>query len=131
MPAIKFYQSGKERLVWSPERNKAIAEFLGGEFETDDPDVQKQLLALGYQPMEKAAQAFQTTGMERPIGKIPVPSTEVGGAAPAEGSEPAAEKVRKKTVFAAEGEEPSSGAGPRPAPAKKAAVASSKKRVQD
>lgn len=118
MPAIKFYQSGKERLVWDPEKGKTVAEFLGGEFETDDKSVQDHLLKLGYQPMAKAEAAFQTAAIDRPLSKQAVPSSEAGGAVSE--VDPTEVKPRRKTSFEPNQPEEAqrSGSGPRPAPAR-------------
>lgn len=124
MPAIKFYQSGKERLVWDPDKGKTVAEFLGGEFETEDETVQKHLLKLGYQPMAKAEEAFQTAAVDRPPVKQSVPSSEAGGAAP-EVAGVSELKARSKTAFEPPDTSSHKTSGPRPAPAR-----AKKQRVQ-
>lgn len=126
MPAIKFYQSGKERLVWSPERGKVVAEFLGGEFETEDESVQKHLLNLGYHPMAKAEAAFHTAAMDRPAMKQAVPSSEAGGAA-AEIDSPSELKDRSQTAFEPPESNNSKANSPMPAPAR---AKTKKQRVQ-
>ena len=119
MPAIKFSQSNKERIVWNPETNRAGAEFINGEFETDDVKVQEILLRLGYKKMDTMRQALQDANSPpQPAFKGVVPSTEVGGAA-TESESP--HKLRKKTAFLSKEESESTteinSGVPRPQPA--------------
>ena len=44
----RFYQSHKEPYVWDPKKNKLLASFVDGQFITQDADVAKTLLGLGY-----------------------------------------------------------------------------------
>lgn len=50
---MKFFQSGLESVVWNPEKNLPLAEFVKPNFtfETDDPKVIKTLQELGYQEL--------------------------------------------------------------------------------
>lgn len=45
---MKFYQSGKEAVVWDPEANTALVEFKNGVFETKDKGIIAKLKKLGY-----------------------------------------------------------------------------------
>jgi hypothetical protein len=44
----RFYRSNLETIVWDPEHDKPLAQFVQGEFITDDPRVAERLLELGY-----------------------------------------------------------------------------------
>jgi hypothetical protein len=44
----RFYRSNLETIVWDKEKNCALAEFVNGQFVTDDPEVAQVLLDLGY-----------------------------------------------------------------------------------
>jgi hypothetical protein len=119
MPAIKFSQSNKERIVWNPETNRAAAEFINGEFQTDDLKVQELLLHLGYKKMATMQQALEDSNSPpQSAFKGVVPSTEVGGAAI---DVELPQKVRKKTAFTSTEEAEStkniSSGAPRPQPA--------------
>lgn len=52
-----FLQSGQPRIVWNPKTNKTAAEFIKGEFETEDESIQQLLLSLGYEKSNSSERA--------------------------------------------------------------------------
>jgi len=44
----RFYRSNLATIVWGKKENKAIAEFVEGQFYTEDPKLAERLIALGY-----------------------------------------------------------------------------------
>ena len=131
MPAITFHQSGKERLVWNPATGKAAAEFLGGEFTTDNEKVQQLLSELGYRTIQQVRAGAAEAALQMPVSrKEVVPSTEAAGAAASVSIEP--RNRQEQTAFEAPdpGEAQAAGirpSGPQPAP--KAAKQAKAKRV--
>jgi len=45
---FRFYKSNLAKVVWDPDNNRALADFEGGSFTTDDIRVAKILLDKGY-----------------------------------------------------------------------------------
>ena len=46
---MKFYQSGKEAVIWNPEKDCMLAEFKNGMLETKSKAIIDKLNELGYQ----------------------------------------------------------------------------------
>jgi hypothetical protein len=44
----RFYRSNKETIVWDPENDGPLVEFVGGQFYTDDSEIAERLIELGY-----------------------------------------------------------------------------------
>jgi hypothetical protein len=44
----RFYRSNLETIVWDPENDRPLVEFIQGEFITSDPRIAEKLLELGY-----------------------------------------------------------------------------------
>jgi len=51
---MKFYGTG---IVWNPDKEKALCQFVKGELDTEDKDIIEKLVELGYkhdeQPIER------------------------------------------------------------------------------
>jgi len=44
----RFYRSNLATIVWNPEKNKALCEFVDGQYYTEDAQVAQKLADLGY-----------------------------------------------------------------------------------
>jgi hypothetical protein len=51
---MKFYGTG---IVWNPDKEKALCQFVKGEFDTEEQDIIERLIALGY----KRDEVIETT----------------------------------------------------------------------
>ena len=80
----RFYRSNLASIVWDPENNAPLAEFIKGQFYTEDSTVANKLIALGYPQVSLDAETppqilFEKgksleTGEHRPI--LPAGMTE-------------------------------------------------------
>ena len=43
---MKFYGTG---IVWNPDKEKALCQFVKGEFDTEEQDIIEKLIELGYE----------------------------------------------------------------------------------
>ncbi|RLC88908.1 MAG: hypothetical protein DRJ03_01315 [Chloroflexi bacterium] len=53
----KFYRANLPTVVWDAGNDRALAEFVNGQFVTRDQDVAKKLLGLGYVEVDISADA--------------------------------------------------------------------------
>lgn len=44
----RFYRATLPTIVWNPEKDKPLAEFRDGQYYTEDEEIAKKLIAMGY-----------------------------------------------------------------------------------
>ena len=53
----KFYRANLPTVVWNPKKNTSLAEFIGGQFTTEDEEVASILIDMGYPEVSLDASA--------------------------------------------------------------------------
>ncbi len=44
----RFYRATLPTIVWNPEKDKPLAEFVDGQYYTEDEEIANKLIAMGY-----------------------------------------------------------------------------------
>jgi len=93
----RFFRATLPTIVWNPKEDRALAEFVNGQFTTEDEEVAETLLSLGYPEIGLDDEA--------PPMIIPAPVKEIGDVPIMPGQmteQSAAKKIQRDGIMAKE-----------------------------